>query len=80
MPQVLIRNIDDDVLNRLKTRASEHGRSLQAELKMILEESALLTRKLTVGEFLKEAKKLRQSFGKRILSDSAELIREDRER
>jgi hypothetical protein len=35
--QVLVRNLDSRVLERLKARARRNGRSLQAELKEILE-------------------------------------------
>ena len=80
MPQVLIRNVDQDILNRLKIQASTHGRSLQAELKTILEESVRQPQKLSVKEFLKEIERLHKGLGRCILSDSAELIRKDRER
>ncbi len=80
MPQVLIRNVDRDILNRLKVQASTHGRSLQAELKTILEESVRQPQKLSVNEFLAEIERLHKRLGRCILSDSSELIREDRER
>jgi len=47
MPQGTHSYLDEDVLNRLKARASDHRRSLQAELKVIIEESAASTRKLS---------------------------------
>ena len=40
MPDVLIRNIDEQTLNKLKKRAEKNNRSLQAELKILLEEEA----------------------------------------
>ena len=40
MPQLLIRSLDPEIINRLKLRAKQHNRSLQGEVKSILEESA----------------------------------------
>lgn len=39
MAQLLVRQLNDKVVARLKKRAKEHGRSLQSEVKMILEEA-----------------------------------------
>jgi plasmid stability protein len=39
MAQVLVRQLDEKVVDRLKRRAKEHGRSLQSEVKTILEEA-----------------------------------------
>lgn len=40
MAQVLVRNLDDDVVERLKSRAAKAGRSLEAELRKIVTEAA----------------------------------------
>ncbi len=40
MAQVLVRDLDKAVIDRLKARAELHGRSLQVELKGILEQAA----------------------------------------
>ncbi len=40
MSQVLVRSLEPAILERLKARARRHGRSLQAELKAILETAA----------------------------------------
>ena len=40
MGQILIRGVDDVVLQSLKERAMEHGRSLEAELRQVLTEAA----------------------------------------
>ena len=37
MSQLLIRNVDPGVKERLKDRARRHGRSMEAEAKVILE-------------------------------------------
>ena len=77
MAQVLVRQLDDKVVDRLKKRAKEHGRSLQSEVKTILEEvvpdyEAAWKR---IDGFRKRLKKSGRKF-----SDSAALIREDRDR
>ena len=36
MPSLLVRNIDDDIVARLKARAAAHGRSVEAEHRDIL--------------------------------------------
>jgi hypothetical protein len=40
MAQLLIRRLDEDVKERLKTRARKHGRSLEAEARAILEDAS----------------------------------------
>src|ERR671922_82352 len=40
MAQVLVRDLDPAIVEKLKARAADHGRSLQAELKAILEAQA----------------------------------------
>lgn len=40
MPQVLIRDLDSEILKRLKKRAEENHRSLQRELHFILSQAA----------------------------------------
>ncbi len=78
MPDVLIRNIDEKTLNKLKKRAERNNRSLQAELKILLEEEASMN--------MDEAKnKVREIYEKykvegRVFSDSVKDIREDRDR
>lgn len=36
MAQLVVRNIDDDLKARLKRRAAQHGRSMEAEVRDIL--------------------------------------------
>ena len=78
MAQVLVRNLTDNVVARLKKRAKTRGRSLQAEVKTILEEAA----KDVPEDFWKEADRIREQLKRsgRKFSDSAVLIHEDRER
>ncbi len=77
MPQVLVRDLDAAVVERLKQRARLHGRSLQKEAKAILEAAAIT---MTMDEARQVADGWQQHFGDRQFDDSAELIREDRER
>jgi plasmid stability protein len=71
---VLIRNLDNTVLKRLKAAAKAHGRSLQAEMHEVLRTASVRrvaeTRRLS-------AQWLRRLDGSR-QTDSAALIREDR--
>lgn len=76
MAQVLVRDIDPEVLDRLKEQARRNGRSLQGEVKAILEAAA----PMTLDEARRVADRWRRRLAGRMTSDSADLIREDRER
>ena len=77
MPDVLIRNIDKNTLERLKERASSNKRSLQAELKKALEEYAGPSREVVI----KRIEKIRERLIKEGVEfpDSAEEIRKMRD-
>ena len=77
MAQVLVRQLNDKLVKRLKRRAKEHGRSLQSEVKTILEE-AVPDYEGAWKRIAKLQKKLEQT-GK-TFSDSTLFIREDRDR
>ena len=78
MAHILIRNLDDSVVERLRKRAEAHKRSLQGEVKQILEEAAEIdyTKAWEAVERFREKMKCSGLT----FSDSAELLREDRER
>jgi len=76
MAQILVRNLDENVVARLKDRAKKDGRSLQSELKFILKQAAALDMN-TAQEILED---YRRRFKGKQFSDSAELIRENRNR
>jgi plasmid stability protein len=76
MAQLLVRDLQPETVERLKNRAQRNGRSLQGEIKIILESAA----KLSMAETRQVAAQLRQSLEGRIQGDSADLIREDRDR
>ncbi|HSW44109.1 MAG TPA: hypothetical protein VLM89_00890 [Phycisphaerae bacterium] len=75
MADILIRNLDPKTVQRLKARAKLHRRSLQGEAKLILERAA----GSSIEEALAAAEQIRKGLGRKF-SDSASLIREDRER
>jgi plasmid stability protein len=79
MAQVLIRNLDEKVVTRLKRRAAQKGRSLQVEVKMILEDAA---KEADQADLWREISRFREKLRRsgRTFSDSAKLIREDRDR
>jgi plasmid stability protein len=76
MSQLLVRDLDPAVLERLKQKAKRHGRSLQREAKAILEAAATLS----MDEARTIAAQWRQRLAGTMVSDSAVLVREDRER
>jgi plasmid stability protein len=77
MGQVLVRGLDDAIIERLRQRAESHNRSLEAELREILEQ---VSRQVDVATTRDLADRIRRTLEGRPHSDSAELIREDRER
>ena len=76
MPNILIRDVSQKIVDQLKARAKQHNRSLQGEVKYLIEETV----KTTGEAALLRARKIRASFGRKMFTDSAELLREDRNR
>ena len=68
MVQVLIRQLDDEVVEALKRRAKAGGRSLEAELREILREAAT--------DPWEELLRIRESLSGRSYSESSELASE----
>lgn len=75
MPNVLVRDLDDDVLKQLKASAKAHGRSLQAEIHEVLRNAS--ARRMAETRRL-SARWLRRLRGT-TQTDSTALIREDRD-
>lgn len=73
--QVVVRSLTPDIIKALKRRASQAGHSLERELRNILSRAARPSRE----EQIVEARRIRAMTPGR-LSDSALLIREDRDR
>ncbi len=76
MPDVLIRGLSKKTLDRLKARARTNNRSLQAELKSLLHRAAGEGSRGVPPEILR----IRELFEGQTFPDSAEMIREDRDR
>lgn len=84
MAQIIVENLDPDVIEKLEALAKKNGRSLQEELKYILQQAAeTAVQYNTVGDIAKAREAVARSqarYAAQNFSDSAELIREDRER
>lgn len=77
MANLTIRNLDDEVVDKLKARAKAHHRSLEAELREILTSAA---RRPGREEFLALADRIAAMTPEAHKTDSTELLREDRRR
>jgi len=75
MRQLLVRDVPQGVAEALKRRAAEHGRSAEAEHRIIFEEVLRPGR----VDFWGRAAALRAETRGRIKTDSTELIRQDRD-
>ena len=78
MAQVLIRELEDEVIEALKERARRNQRSLQGELKLIVTQAALVSRMDPV--LLARIDALRNKLKGRKHTDSVKLLREIRGR
>jgi plasmid stability protein len=82
MTDVLIRGVSDEVLERLKRRAAANNRSLQGELKEILTTSAR-REPLPEVDAVELARRVKEKIAARhggpFETDSADLIRDDRD-
>ena len=76
MARILIRDLDDGIVRRLKDRARRHGRSLEGEPRLILAHAA----GVGFDDARKLARQWHQKLAGRELPDSTRLIRADRER
>ena len=79
MAQILVRNLDDRVVRRLKARAKRQGRSLQSEVANILQQAATAP-KVDMKAARKLCRRLRRRLKGRKFPDTVSLIREDRDR
>ena len=77
MAQLTVRGLDEDVVRRLKTRAAQNGRSMEAETRAILTQAI----GSCAGDWWEQARQLREAIKREhgILPDSAPLIREMRD-
>jgi len=76
MPVTLsIKNVPEDLTEKLKKRAMSHHRSMQGELMAILEEAVTGEQRLTPEDLLREVRGL----GLNTPAEAAEMIRKDRD-
>ncbi|WP_193194682.1 FitA-like ribbon-helix-helix domain-containing protein [Nostoc sp. MG11] len=84
MAQILVENLDPIILKKLETLAKQHGRSLQEELKQILQQATVTATHYHTGGNIEKAReavtRAQMRYAGKTFSDSTELIREDRER
>jgi plasmid stability protein len=76
MAQVLVRDLPDDVVERLKAQAEAQGSSLEAHLRRLLADASALDR----SGLLALADEISASTAGRVNSDATALVRVDRER
>ncbi len=77
MTEVRVRNVDDWIVEAFRRRAKGKGNSLESELRELLREEALRPKRELAEELRGMLSELREKYG--TFSDSAVLIREDRE-
>jgi len=70
-----IKNVPNDIAEKLRSRAAKRHRSLQGELLAILEESVVSERAVTPLGFMKYLKTSKLKTP----AESAEFVREDRD-
>jgi plasmid stability protein len=84
MAQLLIEDIDPVLISKLENLARHNHRSLQEELKHILEHATQTvvnqTQTVDMATAIEMVARVQAMFAGRTFRDSAELIREDRER
>jgi len=69
MPNILIRDLSPETIKMLKSRAHRSGRSMQSELKNILDSAARME---SIDAALLSAR-IRRMLGDRMHTDSADL-------
>ena len=78
MASMTIRNLDDKVVERLKKRAKDNGRSLEAELRVLLKQAA---NRKSPEELLAIAERISAMTPDDVeQTDSTKIIREFRDR
>ena len=76
MKAISIRNVPDHIYASLQTMAKENRRSLQEQIKLILEKEVNLSNR----SFLAGAAQWRKRLQERNLTDTVKTVRKDRQR
>lgn len=79
MSTINVRRLDDELVSRLKRRAAENNRSLEGEVRHILEQAAERGMADKLRTFRTLSGRLRKQTGDRPQTPSQVLIREDRD-
>jgi antitoxin FitA len=83
MPELLVRDVPEDMVEALRRRSAANGRTEDAELRSILEEALRVSREPAPrpgrADFWERAAKLREQTRGRNITPSEELIRQDRD-
>ena len=79
MATINVRQLDDNVVTRLKHRAVLNNRSLEGEARHILESAAEDDMAAKRASFLAMSDRLRRKTDKRMHTPAEVLIREDRD-
>jgi antitoxin FitA len=80
MAELHIKDIDSNIIDNLKQLAQSHNHSLDTEIKLILEQA--ITYQSRRQNFYKRSQLLRRRIAQRGIAqtDSAQMLREDRDR
>ena len=78
MGNLTIRSLDNRVINALKAQAKANQRSLEAEVRFVLTQR--VDRRVRVADFRERSAEIARMSAGTFQTDSAELIREDRDR
>lgn len=80
MADIVLRNLDDELKQRLRERAARHGRSMSAELRAIVAEALVQPEPADpIEEFKRLAARVRALRAGRPQTPSEELLRESRD-
>ncbi len=79
MAAINVKQLDDDVVNRLKRRASPNNRSLEGEVHHVLECAAHDDMAAKRPAFLEASNQLREKTRDRKQTPAEVLVREDRD-
>ena len=77
MKEIRVRNLDDWVVESLRLRARSKGQSLEGALRELLCQEAMRPKLELANELRQMREQVRNKYG--TLSDSAALIREERD-
>ena len=78
MGNLTVRNLDDRVIERLKAQAKANQRSLEGEVRHVLTQQ--VDRSARIGDFRERTRRLVSLTAGTRQTDSADLLREDRDR